>query len=467
MAELEIVTRAGQPNFVDLDWDRPLKLWSGDRLVDVARGVSRHIVRFVEYDGVVYAIKETTPEMATREYELLRDLAERRLPVVEAVGVVKNRAVRVHVGGPDAPAEWDDDPSSAPAAALITKHLSFSMPFRYLFQGRSVANLRGQLLDALAVLLVRMHLEGFFWGDCSLSNTLFRRDAGALTAYLVDAETGELSDHRLSNGQRTHDLTIATENVGGELLDLEAGGRLNGAIDPEAVAEEIQFRYDRLWNELNAEEIVDVGDRHRLAHRIRRLNSLGFDVGEFRMRTTEDGRQMRVMPKVVEVGHHLRRLEQLTGLVTDENQARRLLNDIDEYRALLEDERGRTVPEALAAYEWLTDVYNPAINEIPLELRSRLPDAEAFHQILEHRWYLSESAGHDVGLSVALKAYIEDILRFAPIEESIFPLPEDATLDLASTVDHATTVDATTVDLSSTVGHAGDPNFVGEPRLDT
>jgi Domain of unknown function (DUF4032) len=430
-ASLEIVTRAGEPNFLGLDWDTPLREWSGPHLVDVARGVSRHVVRFVEIEGTVYAIKETTPEMATHEYQLLRALSDRRLPVVDAVGVVRNRAVSVRFGGSESQDEPDDGRIAPPAAALITRHLSFSMPFRYLFQGRPVANLRSQLLDSLAVLLVRMHLEGFFWGDCSLSNTLFRRDAGALTAYLVDAETGNLSEHRISDGQRSHDLSIATENVGGELLDLEAGGLLKSDIDIEAVSEEIRFRYDRLWQELNAEQIIDVGDRRELAQRIRRLNDLGFDVGEFRTRTTDDNNKVRVVPKVVEVGHHLRRLQQLTGLVVDENQARRLLNDIDEHRAMLEVERG-ALPEAMAAYDWLTAVYNPVIGSIPEELRSRLPDAEAFHQILEHRWYLSETAQHDVGLEEATRAYIIDILRFAPVEEAILPLPDEETRDLAS-----------------------------------
>ncbi len=92
---------------------------------------------------------------------------------------------------------------------LITRHLPFSLPYRSLFTGRGMPDLRSRLLDSLAELFVRLHLAGFYWGDCSLSNTLFRRDAGALAAYLVDAETGELHP-RLSQGQRNYDITIAT-----------------------------------------------------------------------------------------------------------------------------------------------------------------------------------------------------------------------------------------------------------------
>jgi hypothetical protein len=426
MAGFEIVERGGHPDFLDLPWGTPLQLWTTERLVDIARGVSRHVVRFVDYGGAVYAIKETEEAVAQAEYDLLRELADRSLPVVEAVGVVRRRKSD---GSPDHP------PGAVLAGAIITRHLSFSLPYRYLFQGRFVQDLHVRFIDALAVLLVRLHLEGFFWGDCSLSNTLFRHDAGALSAYLVDAETGTLTNDRLSDGQRDHDLSLATDNVGGELLDLEAAGRLRESLDPAEVGEELRRRYDALWAELNREEVVEIGDRHSLQARTRRLNEMGFDVEEFRLRTTEDGRHVRVVPRVVELGHHRRRLQQLTGLAVDENQARRLLNDIDEHRAVMVAARsGGIVPDALAAYDWLTNVYQPTLDAIPEDMRERIAEAEAFHQILEHRWYLSEEQHHDVGLRAAAQHYIDEVLRFTPQQRTLLPIDADETLDLASIV---------------------------------
>ena len=161
--------------------------------------------------------------MLFRSYDLLRALEERGLPVVQAVGFVSNRTSDGDI------VRSEGEPL---AGALITRHLSFSLPYRYMFQGRVIQDLQVRFIDALAVLLVRLHMEGFFWGDCSLSNTLFRRDAGALSAYLVDAETGTLADNTLSDGQRHHDLGLATDNVGGELLDLDAAGRLRDPLDP-------------------------------------------------------------------------------------------------------------------------------------------------------------------------------------------------------------------------------------------
>ncbi len=409
MATFQLVSRRGHPDFLDLPWDRPLAAWETDRLVDVARGISRHVVRFVTYDGVVYAIKETAKATAEREYSLLRSLAEAGLPVVEAVGVVSGRV------GPD---------GTPLDAALITRHLAFSLPYRYLFGGRGVADLRSRLLDALAVLLVRLHLEGFYWGDCSLSNTLFRRDAGALSAYLVDAETGELRE-ALSEGQRLHDLQIATENVAGEIMDLAAASRLPSDVDPEETLLELERRYHGLWEELTRSEEFGAGERYQIDRRLERLNDMGFDVEEMVLESTEGGDRIRLQPRVVEAGHHSRTLRHLTGLEVQENQARRLLNDVLAYRAHLEREGGGPIPEAVAAYRWLSEVYEPITAAIPGSQRSKLELAETFHEVLEHRWFLSEAAGGDVGNDVAVRSYLESVLPFVPDEVRLLPGPGD------------------------------------------
>ncbi len=422
----ELLTRPGNPDFLDLPWHLPLRAWrdsgQGTRLVDVARGLSRHVVRFVDYCDPdqssgphdVFALKELPLDIAAHEYQLLRDLAERRLPVVEAVGVVSKRT------------DADGEPLES---ILITRHLQFSLPYRHLFMGRGITELQSRFLDAMAILLVRLHSEGFFWGDCSLSNTLFRRDAGGLTAYLVDAETGGLRDG-LSHGQREHDLSLAFDNVGGELLDLAAGGRVKEDFDPLFIVEDLRRRYDNLWSELHSAELVEPGNRVAIARRMERLNRLGFDVDEFSVTTvSKDGLpQWRVLPKVVESGHHRRRLMQLTGIDADENQARRLLNDRKGYQASREALEGRKLPDAMAAYLWLTEVYEPTIARIPNDLRSRLADPEIYHQILEHRWFLSEQAGHDVGTDAALRSYTKNVLAHTETEEMVLVSPEDPTL---------------------------------------
>jgi len=399
--QLQLVAKTGHPDFLDLPWGLPLEEWESERFVEVVRGIGRHVVRFVDYSGALYALKELPERLAWREYRLLGELADQSIPVVEAVGVVAHRAT-------------EDE-----QAVLITRYLDFSLPYRTLFTGRGVPDLRNRLLDSLADMLVRLHLAGFFWGDCSLSNALFRRDAGALTAYLVDAETGELHPE-LSDGQRRHDLELARENVAGELMDLEATVGFPPDLDPVDTASEICSRYEALWSELTHEEVFGPNERYRVDQRLQRLNELGFDVDEVELRGDDRELHLRVTPQVVEPGHHQRRLLMLTGLHVQENQARRLLNDLYAFKAYLERKEGRQLPESVVAYRWLSEVFEAAIAAVPPDLRPKLEPAELFHEILEHRWYLSEEAGRDVGLDAAVRSYVDTVLRTAPDERNVF-----------------------------------------------
>jgi Domain of unknown function (DUF4032)/Lipopolysaccharide kinase (Kdo/WaaP) family len=379
-----------------LPWTEPLEDWQDDRLVEVRqRGISRHVVRFVEDDGTLFALKSISERLARREYRLLRALAEHKIPAVEVVGIAVDRD------------EGQD-------AILVTRFLTYATTYRAVFSSPRGVQPTDGLLDALVELLVRLHLTGFFWGDCSLSNTLFRYDAGTLEAYLVDAETSELHPE-LSDGQREYDLELATERVFGELLDLQAADLLPDSVDPLEIAEQLTERYEKLWQELTREEILRPEEqRYRIAERIRRLNELGFDVEEVELVSTPDGNRLRLKTRVAESGQPSRRLFLRTGIDAGENQARRLLNDIASYRAYLEQKLGHPVSEVVAANGWLEDVYDPAIAAIPDELRGRLAPAEVFHEILEHRWYASEAAGRDIGTTAAARSYVERVLPDVP-----------------------------------------------------
>jgi hypothetical protein len=400
---LQLVARTGNPDFLDLPWEEPLDDWRSERLVEVVRGIGRHVVRFVEYEGRIYALKELPQRLAEREYRLLRRLEAESVPVVAAVGVAAERPSGL-------------DP------VLITRYLDFSLPFRILFGSRGIDDIRTSLLGSLAELLVRLHLEGFFWGDCSLSNTLFRRDAGALSAYLVDAETGELHPE-LTTGQRAHDLDIAEQNLVGELLDVEADTGLPQEIDPVEVAQALRSFYEPLWDELTRAEVFAAHERFKVDERLRRLNELGFDVEEIELTSDGDGYRLTLDPHVVEPGHHRRRLLMLTGLHAQENQARRMLNDLASYRAHLERAEGRPLPESVVAYRWLSEVFEPTVAAVPEELHGKLEAAELFHQVLDHRWYLSEAGGRDVGMSEAVRSYVAHVLRHVPDERRLLPTP--------------------------------------------
>ena len=379
-----------------LPWTQPLEEWVDPRLVDVPqRGISRHVVRFASVSGVVWAFKEIPERLARKEYGVLRALNSQGLPAVQVLGVVVDRA------------ELD--------AILVTRFLPYSTSYRALFSTPRGVRMTERLLDSLVVLLARLHLAGVFWGDCSLSNTLFRMDAGLLAAYLVDAETSE-QHAQISDRIRGRDLELAHERMGGELMDLAAGGLLPPRVDPIAVADDLVVRYDRLWEELTREEVLPPDEqRYRIGARVRRLNELGFDVEEIELVETGEGSRLKVAIQVAGPGHARHELSGLTGLDVQENQASRLLNDIQSYRAWQERVSGEPVGMHVAALHWLQDVYQPVVRAIPASLGGRLEPAEVFHEVLEHRWYLSEAAARDVGTSQAARSYFAKVLPEVPV----------------------------------------------------
>ena len=394
---LHIVASRPDPAVVRLPWDTPLEDWSADYVVPLPRGLSRHIVRIVRLGDRTYAVKETQEEMAFREYRLLRDLQRLAMPAVRPLGVVTGR----------------EDPAGEPLpCALMTEHLAFSLPYRALFAHGMSAESLPHMVDALVVLLVRLHLADFFWGDVSLSNVLFRRSAGGFAAYLVDAETGELRP-TLSRQMREYDVEVGCENVFAELLDLQAGGAISSQVQGHEIVALIQKRYDELWNELTSEEEFGADEMWRIEQRIERLNDLGFDVDELDIVTEFDGDRIRIQPKVVELGHHRRELQSLTGLDVEDAQARRLLNDMASFIAHYDLGREN---KGIAANRWLTEIFEPIMAMVPLEARGKLEPAELFHEILVHRWYLSERAGREIGIFETARDYIDTVLAEKPDE---------------------------------------------------
>ena len=378
-----------------LPWNQPLEQWPEDPALAEKRGISRHIVRLIrandEPDSEIYAVKETVSEFANREYAALRELRRLQAPSVDPIAVVEGRK---DVNGEELP------------CALATRFLPYSLPYRVVLSGALSPHDILNMANALALLLVRLHLLGFWWGDCSLSNTLFRRDAEGFAAYLVDAETGEFQKS-LSDGQREHDLEIAHFNVAAELEDLALSGVLYPGMDPVRASEAVIKRYRRLWAALRDPQSLDPTDRRAVERAMRQLHDLGFAVEEVSIAIDGENKVLKFQPKLVAAGYHTNRLRDLMGLETEELQAKRILASFDRYRAR-ESNLSTNVNEV--AFKWLTEIFNPIVNSVPAEHLGRVEPAQLFHEVLEHRWYLSEAAGHDVGLDFASKSYVSEVL---------------------------------------------------------
>ncbi|KRC59563.1 MULTISPECIES: DUF4032 domain-containing protein [unclassified Nocardioides] len=390
---LHVVAARTDPALFRLPWSRPLADWEDWYVVNLPLGLSRHVVRVVQVNRQFLAVKETTEEIALREYELLRDLQRLDQPAVVPRGVVTGRV---------------DDAGEPLPAALLTEHLHYSLPYRTVFQHGLRAEQVPALVDALVVLLVRLHLAGFFWGDVSLSNALFRRSAGGFAAFLVDAETGELRAS-VSDAMREHDVTVGVENIFAELLDLQASGDTDIEVDGQAVVAQLAEQYHSLWDELTAAEEFGADEWYRIEQRIARLNDLGFDVDELDVQAASD--RVRIQPKVVEAGHHRRELRELTGLSAEDSQARKLLNDLAAFTAHFGyDDEDR----AVVAHRWLTTIYNPIVALLPAGLADRIAPPELFHEVMEHRWALSAQAGHEVDIFDSARDYVATVLPHRP-----------------------------------------------------
>jgi hypothetical protein len=397
MGELSVTGSGAEIiSLYDLPWSKLLEDWPEDPGLTSMRGISRHVVRLVrtgERNEDVYAVKETVEEFSAREYALLRELSAKGAPCVEPLAVVTGR---LDLRGNELP------------TALVTRYLAYSLPYRVILSGNITPHEITIMANALALLLVKLHLLGFWWGDCSLSNALFRRDASEYSAYLVDAETGEFQTS-LTDGQREHDLEIALFNVAAELEDLAIAGVLHPGMDPIRASQGVISRYRRLWKSLNEPQILDPKDRHAVERAMRSLQDLGFAVEEVEITMDGEKGMLKFSPRLVAAGYHQQRLKELLGLDAEELQAKRLLASFDRYRSR-EAQSGLSTD--LLARQWLTDVFDHVLSQIPQALRGRVEPAQMFHEILEHRWYLGEKAGKDLGLDYATHEYVTQILPF-------------------------------------------------------
>jgi Domain of unknown function (DUF4032)/Lipopolysaccharide kinase (Kdo/WaaP) family len=384
-----LTIRPGHPDFLDLPWERSLVEWRVPHLIDLPKGISRHEVRFLSYPDGIYAVKELPRRPARNDYMVLRALETAGAPAVRAVGLVEGRS---------------DDPGEERSAALVTAYEHFSFSYRELLIGPGFGARRNQMLDAFANLLVQLHLVQCFWGDCNLSNVLYRFDAEAIETVMVDAETAEVFPGGLTGGRRLEDLEIMVENVAGGMADIAAGAGADVDAADLELGLDIAERYRNLWAELARTETIAVDERYRITERIERVNRLGFDVEEVDLVPAgDDTNELAIKVRVGGRTFHASRLKALTGVEARENQARAILSDVHYYAA--RQEQGTGHDKTTAAIRWRVEEFEPLLGELSA-LGDLADPIQAYCDVLHHRYMLASSVGRDVSTRETIRDWL-------------------------------------------------------------
>lgn len=350
-------------------------------------GIHRHPVVFVAYEEGVFVIKELPRATAEREYRVLRALEERTTRSAEPIGLAERGWL---------------DPGSEQSAAVITRYVDHSFPYRNLVSGPGFGVRRNQLLDAVAGLLVELHLAGCFWGDCSLSNLLYRYDAEAIEAIMIDGETSRLRD-RLSAGQRAEDLEIMKMNLAGEMADIAAMNEVEIDHADLSLGDDVEKRYQSLWAELTEELVITRDESYRIRERIGRLNELGFSVDDVYLDPAEHGNLVRMNVQVGGRTFHSERLRHMAGIDASENQARVILSDLNYFLA---KHRSTTASgKSVGVFRWLTTSFQPIVARIAAT-RDGDP-VQGYCDFLHHRFRLAQKRNQDVDNEEALTDWIE------------------------------------------------------------
>lgn len=395
----QLTIRPGHPDFLDLPWSKSLPTWDLPNMIDLPKGISRHEVRFLSYPQGIYVVKELAAMLAENDYRILRGLEAVGAPAVEAVGLVERRT---------------SDPGEEMSAALITAYEPFSFSYRELLAGVGMAAVksdddrapgfgrrRNQMLDAFAGLLVELHVAGCFWGDCSLSNVLYRFDAEAIETIMVDAETARLYEDGLTDGHRGEDVELMIENVAGGMADIAAEMGVDVDLADFALGFDIADRYHNLWSEIGRTVTINSEERYRITERVERINQLGFDVEEVDLLPSiDDTSEMLIKVKVGGRSFHSNRLKALTGIDALEFQARAILADVHYFGG-----KGDATAKATNAIRWRVNHFEPMITRLNA-LADLADPIQAYCDILNHRYQLAAAQKRDVTTEEALEDWL-------------------------------------------------------------
>lgn len=355
-----------------LPWDTPIESWRerGVPHLRVRRGIGRHPLIFVEADGHALVIKELGVDGARREIAVYRRLRELGIEALEPVGVVVREEAPVLIETAAGAQRTENAVGHS-----VTRLADHVVPDSLLFPLGFTRDNRRRILDAELDLFVDLHVNGVYWGDASMANTLirFRKENipyvgrhTRLQAVLADAETVEMRGV-LSDALRRADVETFVDSMHWMHEDLRLAGVFR---DPRATEEDTAFfffEYERRY-------------------------AIAVEERAFQERTGLDLRRM-------------------LGRVRDRAYIETLLRHIDEHKWYLSEGAGREVPLHEAAARWRTEVFAPVCTlfrkQKVLELFPGKTASDLYVEVMTHKYYLSSEKGEDVGMLAALRDYAE------------------------------------------------------------
>ncbi len=382
----------------NLPWHVPLDEWPahGVTPLTIRRGESRHPVIFVESDGARYALKETTPYMAEREINNLREIENRGIPVLSAVGSVTVAAppVLLDTSGIGGLPQYISGDRGYTVTRLAPRVIPHALLFRLPFTKRT----KRRLLGAVAVLMVELHEHGIYWGDPSLANVLIRIDGRRILAIMADAETAELFSGPISEGLREQDLALFGESLIWQAEDLRRARELP---EEETLVYDNDFRYfERRYRWLRREHTRLIASPsfstlYQVQRLLEGLNQWGYTLLSTTGHTLQE--LVTVLP-----GWYARRIHDLLGIKVPRIYARRFYNMILGHQAIMSKNEGRDISIEEAARDWYTRYHLPTILLLRKHLTSEQDPMQAYFSIMERKWNLSRKAGYEIPLDEAV-----------------------------------------------------------------
>lgn len=361
-----------QQELIDLPWNQPLEKWDSSEIkfLDVRKGVSKHLIRFIRTKNFSFAIKQTNPISAYFENESLIKLLQNGIHALRPVGYVfykKNLFMK------------NSDPDNV-LAFLITLLEEKSIPHSILFGWDFTEHNRKLIYEASAELIANLHFNNIYWVDASLANILVKfiklkdengRTFTELKAFLADAETVNFLKN-ISENQKQDDLNNFIQSIE------EVNDALTGKKNLTIIEEDKKFFHKSYSEHLSL------------------------------LIKTEN-------------------FEKLTGLkvkkhfykISDQYSLDSIIKQIEEHKWYLSEKASREIDMKDAAQDWIKNIYEPTINEFnQLKLFDLFPKTNSlklYVDIMAHKYYVSLEQNKDVGISFAIKSYCE---RYSNQEQS-------------------------------------------------